>query len=159
MLLNNRFLALAHPLVPLYFAVALIEHRGPELLALPRPADFAACHHLLRTVPCDLPMDALSRRTVALLEAGDTSPPSLYTAAGVLECARQAAWASFPYPWFEGARTESPPRSSTSRMRVGRCASTENSGKCFVHVIVHAWPSYSSIAKHAIGDWAPPSGK
>lgn len=120
MLLDNRFLALAHPLVPLYFAVALIEHRGPELLAL-RPADFAACHHLLRTVPCDLPMDALCRRTVALLEAADTTPPSLYAAAGVLECAQQAAWASFPYPWFEGALTEIPPRSSTSAMRVGSC--------------------------------------
>ena len=94
---------MAHPLVPLYFAVALIEHRGPELLALPRPADFAVCHHLLRTVPCDLPMDALARRTVVLIEAADTGPPSLYAAAGVLKHALDAPWASFPFPWFDGA--------------------------------------------------------
>ncbi len=105
--LNDRFLALAHPLVPLYFAVAVIEHRAPELLALQRPADFAMCHHLLRTVPCDLPMDALARRTVALLEAADTAPPSLYDAAGVLERARHATWASFPFPWFDGAMPQS----------------------------------------------------
>ena len=38
--------------------MALIEHRGNDLLSLPRPADFASCHHLLRTVPEDLPLDA-----------------------------------------------------------------------------------------------------
>ena len=49
--LYDLFLALAHPLAALYFAVALVEHRGSDLLALDRPADFASCHHLLRSVP------------------------------------------------------------------------------------------------------------
>ena len=52
-------------------------------------------------------MDALARRTVALLEAADTAPPSLYDAAGVLERARHATWASFPFPWFDGAMPQS----------------------------------------------------
>ena len=96
-------MALAHPLAPLYFAVALIEHRGNDLLSLPRPADFASCHHLLRTVPEDLPLDALARRTVALIEAEATAPPRLYDVAGVAQRAQRAPWASFPFPWLDGA--------------------------------------------------------
>ena len=53
--LFDFFLATAHPLAALYLSVALIEHRGPELLAQPRPADFASCHHLLRSVPQVIP--------------------------------------------------------------------------------------------------------
>jgi hypothetical protein len=48
-------------------------------------------------------MDALARRTVVLIEAADTGPPSLYAAAGVLKHALDAPWASFPFPWFDGA--------------------------------------------------------
>ena len=83
--------------------MALIEHRGNDLLSLPRPADFASCHHLLRTVPEDLPLDALARRTVALIEAEATAPPRLYDVAGVAQRAQRAPWASFPFPWLDGA--------------------------------------------------------
>ena len=50
-------------------------------------------------MPQDLPLDALARRTVALIDDPATSPPALYKAAGVTQLAGQAAW-SVPYPWL-----------------------------------------------------------
>eukprot|EP01048_Picozoa_sp_COSAG05_P005236 COSAG05_NODE_305_length_11703_cov_15.056705_8_plen_472_part_00 len=74
----DLFIAIGHPLTPLYFSAALVEHRMPELLALHDP-DFARCHHLLREVPQGkaLPLAQLARRTVELMEDRETWPPRL----------------------------------------------------------------------------------
>ena len=85
--LFDLFLAIGHPLAPLYFSAALLEHRAPEIHALDEP-DFPSCHQLLRNVPQDLPLGKLAKRTVELMEDHATWPPALQVRAGALVCIR-----------------------------------------------------------------------